>query len=655
MRLVPFVLLGLAITVPANAAPPPPPAPSKAPPYGLPALGRADFNRLAAKAELPLFWKDDGQNPGVPDANELAVVGDAKLGRFVGKDGLALTKDFEKAYRQLVELRRREAVERELAQGRPTLVETDLTKLSAEEQKIVTALMGARVQIDALYQIQTGAAPLAKKVPRDDVASRALFQRNQSARCEAPMTQDDPFCSAVPDFAEQVVDVWPAAQGEVIDAAFCERVAKETNGNELTAPFTVVRKKKDGLVATPYHKHYGPQVNAIAATLEKTAKLVKSDGEASFKAYLLAAAKGFRTDDWEAADEAWSKMNAENSRFYLRIGPDETYWDPCQLKAGFHMSFALVDKEALAWKQKLSAIRKDLEDKLAALIGAPYVARAVSFELPEFIEIIVNAGDSRSALGATIGQSLPNFGRVAAESRGRTVAMANLYTDADSRADFTAKDKLLWTEATLAFSSDDPALDQLGTVLHEATHNLGPYGSTLIDGKRPQEIFGGQVDAILEELKSQTGALWFMLVLREKGMMTADEVKRGRLASLSWAFGHIAQGMFDGDGHPKTYSQLSAIQFGELMRAGAIKWVETAGDGKDGGRFEVDFDKLEPAVTELMRVVGRIKATGDVAGAKALIERNVSDEGLAFIKAATIRERILRFSKASFVYGVSGG
>lgn len=657
MRLSPIVLLGLVLAAPAYAAPPAPTmrsALNSGPPYGLPALSRADFNRLAVKAELPLFWKVDAENPGTPDANELAVVGEVKRARFVGKDGL--TKDFEKAYRQLVELRRREAVERELAQGRPTLVETDLSSLSAEEQKIVASLMGARAQIDALYQIQTGAAPLAKKVQRDDIASRALFQRNQSARCEAPMTQDDPFCSAVPDFAAQVVDVWPAAQGEVIDAGFCERVAKDDNAKELTAPFTVVRKKKDRLVATPYHKHYAGPMKAIAGTLEKTAKLVKSESEAAFKAYLLAAAKGFRTDDWEAADEAWSKMNAENSRFYLRIGPDETYWDPCQLKAGFHMSFALVDKEALAWKQKLSAIRKDLEDKLAALIGPPYVARAVSFELPEFIEIIVNAGDSRSALGATIGQSLPNFGRVAAESRGRTVAMANLYTDADSRADFSAKDKLLWTETTLAFSSDDPALDQLGTVLHEATHNLGPYGSTLIDGKRPQEIFGGQVDAILEELKSQTGALWFMLVLRDKGMMTADEVKRGWLASLSWAFGHIAQGMFDGEGHPKTYSQLSAIQFGELMRAGAIRWVEGAGEGGgDGGRFEVDFDKLEPAVTELMRVVGRIKATGDVAGAKALIERNVSDEGLAAIKAGVIRERILRFPKASFVYGVSGG
>lgn len=642
------LVLALVFTPAAATAIAAPPKARPLPPYDLPALGRADFNRLAVKADVPLFWRADTDNEGVPDPAELATVGGEKPTRYIGKDGL--TRDFEKAYRQLVELRRREAVERELAQGRPTIVETDMGKLSDEEKKIVTSLLSARVQLDTLYQLQTGHAVLKKKVPKGDLASQALFKRNQGVHCEAPLTQDDPFCSAVPDFGKNVVEVWPA--DETHDAAFCEKVAKADNAKELTAPFSVVRKKKGAFVATPYHKHFAGPMKAVAQTLEKTAKLIKSESEAPFKAYLLAAAKAFRTDDWEAADEAWSKMNAENSRFYLRIGPDETYWDPCQLKAGFHMSFALIDKEALAWKQKLSAIRSDLETNLAALIGPAYTARQVSFELPEFIEIIANAGDARSAFGATIGQSLPNFGRVAETSRGRTVAMANLYTDPDSRADFSAKDKLLWSEATLAFSSSDPALDQLGTVLHEATHNLGPYGSTLIDGKRPQDIFGGQVDAILEELKAQTGALWFMITLRDKGLMTPDEVKKGWLASLSWTFGHISQGMVDGEGHPKTYSQLSAIQLGEFVRAGAMRWVD--GPGQDGGRFELDFDKLEPAITELMKTVGHIKATGDVAAAKALIEKNVSDEGLSLIKSQVVRERILRFAKTSFVYGLSG-
>ena len=73
-----------------------------------------------------------------------------------------------------------------------------------------------------------------------------------------------------------------------------------------------------------------------------------------------------------------------------------------------------------------------MEKALAELAGAPYKAREVSFKLPDFVDIALNAGDSRPPSGATIGQSLPNFGPVANEGRGRTVAMTNFYTDPDS-------------------------------------------------------------------------------------------------------------------------------------------------------------------------------------------------------------------------------
>ena len=76
-----------------------------------------------------------------------------------------------------------------------------------------------------------------------------------------------------------------------------------------------------------------------------------------------------------------------------------------------------------------------------------YAAREVGFQLPDFIQVVLNAGDSRSAIGATIGQSLPNFGKVAEESRGRTVVMSNLYTDADSLAAAAEKDALLLDSA----------------------------------------------------------------------------------------------------------------------------------------------------------------------------------------------------------------
>ena len=82
----------------------------------------------------------------------------------------------------------------------------------------------------------------------------------------------------------------------------------------------------------------------------------------------------------------------------------------------------------------IQSVKNDLEQALAKLAGPPYKARQVSFHLPDFIDVVLNAGDSRSPHGATIGQSLPNFGAVANEGRGRTVAMTNFYTDPDSRA-----------------------------------------------------------------------------------------------------------------------------------------------------------------------------------------------------------------------------
>ncbi|GMV41957.1 MAG: hypothetical protein AMXMBFR64_36730 [Myxococcales bacterium] len=614
--------------------------------YGLPALDRADFNRLAAAAGVPLFWKVDAASTGQVDPDELVAIGDASLSQWVGAG--AFTAAFESAYRRLVELRRREAVARELAQGRPTLVETDLSAATREDRAVMGHLLEVARLIDALYAVQIGAAGLLERVAADDPASRALFHRNHGPWCEAPETEADPFCNALPDFPEARSFAYP--DDVVVDKAFCDALAKEPNASALMDPFTVVRRRDGALVAVPYTEVYGDLMAKTAKALRAAAEAADPKDEAALRAYLLAAAAGFETNQWEPADEAWSRMSARNSRWYVRVGPDETYFEPCQLKAGFHLSLARVDEGALAWEERLVTLRTEMEQRIAAIIGPPYAARDVQFHLPEFINVVINAGDSRSGLGATVGQSLPNFGKVAEEGRGRTVAMVNLYTDADSleTARRQAASLLVPDVAALA---GDPAMAQLDTVLHEATHNLGPYGGTTIDGKRPEEHFGGRVDAILEELKAQAGSLFLMKYLGEKGTLTPQQVRQGWVSTISWAFGHVARGMWTPTGQPKTYSQLAAILLGELQRAGALAFVE-GGEGPDPGRFTVDFAKMPAAVDALLAEVGRIKASGDREAADALIARHTSEGGLAAIRAGLITERVLRYPKASFVYAV---
>jgi hypothetical protein len=90
-----------------------------------------------------------------------------------------------------------------------------------------------------------------------------------------------------------------------------------------------------------------------------------------------------------------------------------------------------------------------------------------------------------------------------------------------------------------------------------------------------------------------------------------------------------------------------------LIEKGALVWdpQATAANGKDKGAFKIDPTKMVAACDELMTVVAGIKARGDKAGAEALIKKFVDDSKI--VPHDIIKERYLRFPKASFVYAVA--
>ena len=619
-------------------------------PFGLPHMDRATFNRVAALDRRPFFWAEDSVNPGKLDPIELIVPATVKVPNSYVKGG-TFTRMFAKIYRTMVEVRRREAVAAELNQGRVTLVETDMTKLSEEDRILAGYFARIGDKIDALYRTQRGTADLERKVPRDDRASRTLYVRNQGPECIAPKTQDDPFCNATFDFSKPVSFAYPP--GLEHDQAFCDMLSRQPNARVLQDPFTVVRRAEQGsgFVGVPYNMVYGQQMGSIARELRAAAEAILTPEEAPLKAYLQAAAKGFETNVWWDADEAWSAMSGSSSKWYLRVGPDETYFDPCNLKSGFHMSLAIIDKTALRWQGRLTELREEMEASMADLIGTPYAAREVQFHLPEFINIVLNAGDSRNGLGGTVGQSLPNFGKVAAESRGRTVMMANLYSDPASMAVARAKAGSIFDQDAMGYWSDDPAVSALDIVLHEATHNFGPTGSWRVDAKPPEEIFGGRIDAILEETKAQTGSFTYLAFLAEKGDLDEHAVRSGMVASILWAFGQVSRGLHTATGKPKTYSHVGAIHLHALAESGALTFVD-GGPTKEPGRYHVDWAKASETMNALMKTVGGIKARGDKPGAQALIAASTSEAALRGFRADLATARLLRHPRSSFLYRI---
>ena len=623
-------------------------------------LERLRFNQLALRLNLPLFWSTDVDEDGAVDPAEVRFLDFYESEPVAWTEDGAFTARFDEAYHAIVaangeaapEDPRRAAVRTELESTAPTLIETDLRELPAPHRAFAQHMRKVADHIDALYAKQVGMAALRARLDIDDAASQALFRRNWGAACRGSTTENIPECSALTGAPDQPVDVYPAELQA--DEDFCAALEARDDSAELLTPFTVVRKgEEDGeLVAVPYDEAYATEIAPLVTELRAAAEAVSADeSEAKLVAYLRAAADSFESNDWDPANEAWAAMNAENSKWYVRVGPDEVYWDPCSRKAGFHLTLALIDPASLEWQRKLTPIQEEMEASLARLVRR-YRARDVSFHMPDFIQIVINAGDDRDPFGATIGQSLPNWGPVAEEGRGRTVAMSNLYSDPDSMARRREVASTLLSEASMAKLGNDTDAGLMSTILHEATHNLGPTSATKIRRKTPGELFGGGLASMLEELKAQTGALYYVPMLVEKEVISEEEAKETYMDSIVWAFGHISRGMTTPGGQRKPYSQLAAVQVGYLMDNGVLTWnaEATAADGETQGAFDVDLSKMPAAINELMKEVVRIKATGDKRAAEALANRYVPDDSV--VPHAEIRQRYQRFPRTTFVYRV---
>lgn len=644
----------------------PQPTPETSPPAAREynTLARDAFNRRAAELFLPLFWREDANANGAPEADELAILlGYPQDDRAVWVDESGrFTAAFEAAYEDLsqpdqapalaAEQARHRLVLEELAQGRPTLVETDLAAATPAEKGLVDHMIKVAALVERIYARQKGVFGMEARIPETDRASRMLFHRNQSPYCEAPRTQNNAACGALAQKPPRIVGLYPAQVQS--DPKFCDALAKAPNAAELMGHFSVVvaGKAPGTYRAIPYTEAYRDDMEAIARELEAAAAGFEGD-EAALKAYLLAAATAFRSNDWEPADAAWVAMNAQNSKWYVRVAPDEVYYDPCAWKAGFALQLARINPESVEWQNKLDPLKGDMETTLASLANKPYKAREVNFKIPDFIDVVLNAGDQRNAHGATIGQSLPNWGAVA-EKGGRTVAMTNLYTDADSRTQQAELMSSLFCKATDAMATTSPRETLIGALLHEAAHNLGPSHEYKVNGKEDDALFGGTLASTLEELKAQTSSMYLTDWLADKGIFTAEEVRKIQLRNIAWAFGHISRGMYTAEGTPRNYSQLAAMQVGAFMTAGAIAWKpdEIAANGTDKGCMQIDFDALPAAVKSFETTVLEIKASGAKARAEKLKAEFVDAKDEFDGVKAVITERWLRAPKASFVYSI---
>merc|ERR1712176_316161 len=137
---------------------------------------------------------------------------------------------------------------------------------------------------------------------------------------------------------------------------------------------------------------------------------------------------------------------------------------------------------------------------------------------------------------------------------------------------------------------------------HEMCHSLGPHelDPDKFNGNKTVRGVLGTLHSAIEEAKADIAGLYSLLYLIEKGLL---------VSFLASAFRSIRFGLNEAHGKGQ------AIQLNWIMENKGFLYDEST------EYFSVDFDVVEKGITSLTKTILEIQGSGNVEGAKELIEK----------------------------------
>jgi len=364
--------------------------------------------------------------------------------------------------------------------------------------------------------------------------------------------------------------------------------------------FSVIRRGNDGrLSAVPYNVHYRNALVVAADHLRKAAALTT---QPTLKKYLDLRAGAFLSNDYYPSDIAWMELDASVEP---TIGPYETYEDEWfGYKAAFEAFIALRDDAETKKLEVLNAELQGLENALP--IDAKYRNPKLGAFAPlRVVDLIIASGDGNRGVQTTA-YNLPNDDRVISEKGSKRVMLKNVQ-DAKFQKVLVPIGGRAMAASERARLSFDAFFTH--TVMHELMHGLGPH-QVSGTGEAVRLALKDQYSA-LEEAKADISGLWALQQLADKGVVSADVARTMYTTFVASAIRSIRFGFTDAHGKG------IALQLNYLLDHGAVAV------GADGTLSVVD-GKIREAVAGLTHDIMTIQATGDYAGAKALLEKMVN-------------------------------
>jgi dipeptidyl-peptidase-3 len=330
---------------------------------------------------------------------------------------------------------------------------------------------------------------------------------------------------------------------------------------------------------------------------------------------LAALIRYYQTGDpaaWIDFDIAWVQNNPTVD---FANGFIEVYRDARAAKGTSQSFVTITDEKLNALMGKIAANAQYFEDHAPWL--AQYKKQGVKPPLAKAVETIVETGDFHVG---TVGDNLPNENEVREKYGSKSFLFTGSARTLAAGTGFGPLEEFAASPEEIAICKKygEEASD-LMTGLHEVIgHGSGKLSPRLSGGA---EAYLKEYFSTLEEGRADLMALWniFDPKLPELGLVSSPDVGKAMYyAAVRVALTQLNR-IPNGDTIEEDHQRNRALTVNYLMdKTGAIRRIE-----RNGKTYLLltDFDKMRQGVGTLLAELMRIKAEGDYAAIKALVDR----------------------------------
>lgn len=360
--------------------------------------------------------------------------------------------------------------------------------------------------------------------------------------------------------------------------------------------YTLIRRDEAGkLILVPYHVAYAEQLQKTAALLHQAADLADNQ---NFANYLKLRAAAIVSDEFQISDLYW--MDVKDNEVELIIGPIETYEDQLfGYKAGYEAYVLVKDLDWSIRLARFSTFLPELQRGLPVPDEYKQESPGSDSDLNAY-DVIYYAGHSNSG-GKTIAVNLPNDEEVQLQKGTRRLQLKNAM-----RAKF---DKILVPIADTLI--DDSQRQHISfdaffanTMFHEVAHGLGIKNT--IDGENTVRQALLEYASSMEEGKADILGLYMINELHKANELGDVDLRDYYVTFMAGIFRSIRFGATEAHG------KANMVRFNFFADNGAfVRDAET-------GKYRVDFDRMEEAMTALSRKLLMLQGDGDYEGVAEL-------------------------------------